>query len=127
MTKTRDEMRAFALKLADFDLSRALLLKGVAEIERLCSGLEAIEACDGDAMTLRMMAAATLGREVAHGAAHEPPDALPVDRRPPWAIDPMNPHEFGGTCPDCGDYWEVVRPGKWQPHCGCYSVNRDEV
>ena len=33
----------------------------------------------------------------------------------PWSWTDEDP----GTCPECGEAWELVRPGKSQPVCDC--------
>ena len=37
---------------------------------------------------------------------------------PSWAQDPWNGNS-AASCPDCGAWHEVVRPGKTQPTCEC--------
>jgi len=77
------------------------------------------EKCWPDPVTCCEQGAASNG--VWHDIECARPAVKATAERPDWAIDPFNPHEDGGKCPTCGTYWEVVRPGKWQPHCGCYT------
>jgi hypothetical protein len=40
------------------------------------------------------------------------------DEPPEWAKDPFNPGQVY-RCECCGEWEEVVRPGKTQPTCDC--------